>query len=94
MFRALLYLLSLVFIISVVRMVLGVIAKGFGELMGGGARQTSAGPRPPEVPMGGELKRDPVCGTFVPVATAIKKAGPGGETIYFCSTECRDRYKG
>jgi YHS domain-containing protein len=94
MFRALVYLLSLVFIITVVRMVLGVIAKGMGELLGGGARQAGTGARRPEVPMGGELKRDPVCGTYVPAATAVKKTVSGGEVVYFCSTECRDRYTG
>jgi YHS domain-containing protein len=94
MFRALVYLLSVVLIITVVRMVLGVIAKGMGELLGGGTRQAETGPRRPEVPMGGELKRDPVCGTYVPAATAVKKPGPGGEVVYFCSTECRDRYTG
>ena len=94
MFRALLYLLSFVFIITVLRMVLGIIAKGLGELMGGGAQRTDAGPRRPEVPVGGELKRDPVCGTYVPAATALKVTAPDGEIVYFCSTACRDRYKG
>ncbi len=94
MFRALFYLICLVFVITVIRMVLGVIAKGMSELLGGGARQAGSGPRPPSVPTGGELKRDPVCGTYVPVATAVKKSVPGGEVVYFCSTECRDRYAG
>jgi len=94
MFRALFYLLTVVFLITVIRMVLGVIAKGLGELMGGGAPRTNAGPSRPEVPAGGELKRDPVCGTYVPAATALQKTGPGGDVVYFCSAECRDRYKG
>lgn len=91
MFRALLYLLLTVFLISVVRMFLGVIAKGFSEMMSGGPKPDVQ--RPP-VPLGGELKRDPVCGTFVPATTSFTKAGKSGETQYFCSPECRNRYQG
>jgi len=93
MFRTLLYLLSLVFVITVVRMFLGVIAKGFGELLGGGRRNPPPGPVRPEVPMGGELKRDPVCGTYVSTASALKKTSAGGDVVYFCSAACRDRYQ-
>jgi len=39
----------------------------------------------------GELRKDPVCGTFVPVATSLKRAVKG-ETVYFCSAACRDRF--
>jgi YHS domain-containing protein len=93
MFRALLYLVSLVFIITILRMVLGVIAKGVGELFGGN-RPVNQGPKRPEVPLGGELKRDPVCGTYVSTGTAFRKTAPSGEVVYFCSAECRDRYQG
>jgi YHS domain-containing protein len=41
--------------------------------------------------VGGELKRDPVCGTFVATSTAFKKT-VRGETIHFCSADCRDKY--
>jgi YHS domain-containing protein len=37
------------------------------------------------------LKKDPVCGTFVSAATAMQKS-KGGETYYFCSAECRDKF--
>jgi YHS domain-containing protein len=47
----------------------------------------------PVVPAGGELKKDPVCGTFISTATAMQKRA-GGETYYFCSAECRDNFKG
>jgi YHS domain-containing protein len=40
---------------------------------------------------GGELVRDPNCGTYVPKSRAV--AGQkGGDTVYFCSTTCRDAY--
>ncbi len=42
---------------------------------------------------GGELKKDPVCGTYVSAATAITRTVKG-QVLHFCSTECRDRYSG
>ena len=39
-----------------------------------------------------KLVRDPVCGTFVaPVESFAFRSG--GETHYFCSVECRERFK-
>ena len=50
-------------------------------------------PQPRHVPerLGGELVRDPVCGTFVAVSTPFKKT-IGGETLHFCSAACRDKH--
>jgi len=50
-------------------------------------------PRPaPTVHTGGELKRDPVCGTFVSVDVSVTKR-VNGETLHFCSPACRDKYR-
>jgi YHS domain-containing protein len=46
----------------------------------------------PHVPAGGELKKDPVCGTYVSTATSVSRT-VNGSLVYFCSKECRDRYK-
>jgi len=46
----------------------------------------------PKVPDGGELRKDPVCGTYVSVVASVRD-DVKGETVYFCSTGCRDRYK-
>lgn len=48
--------------------------------------QNPAGPA-----AGGELKKDPVCGTYVAPATSVTKTVKG-EQLYFCSTACRDKY--
>jgi YHS domain-containing protein len=48
---------------------------------------------PPKVPDGGELRKDPVCGTYVSVLAGVREKVKG-ETVYFCSTDCRDRYRG
>ncbi len=47
---------------------------------------------PPKVPAGGELRKDPVCGTYVSVIAGVRE-NVKGQTVYFCSTDCRDRYK-
>ena len=41
--------------------------------------------------IGGELVRDPHCGTYVPKARALA-VGSGSDTKYFCSATCRDAY--
>ena len=39
----------------------------------------------------GQLRKDPICGTYV--ADEISwKAHSGGEELHFCSRECRDAY--
>jgi YHS domain-containing protein len=57
----------------------------------GRAPQTTRGPQQPPVPAGGDLMKDPVCGTFVSPGAAITRKVKG-ETVYFCSAECRDKY--
>ncbi len=92
MFRAILYLIVTVLIISVLRSVIGIILKGFSDLFQSSPSTGAAGPRSPSVPTGGELKKDPVCGTFIAASTALQTK-VAGETYYFCSPECRDRFR-
>jgi YHS domain-containing protein len=93
MFRAIVYLLITIFLISIVRAVVGVIMKGFSELMSPAQqhRATSRGPSGAGIPLADELKKDPVCGTYTAAATSIKQTF-GKETVYFCSPQCRDKY--
>ena len=53
-------------------------------------RQTPP-PSRPDVVAGGELKKDPVCGMYIAAATSVKKT-VGGQTVHFCSQECRNKY--
>jgi YHS domain-containing protein len=46
----------------------------------------------PSVQVGGELKKDPVCGTYVSIAGAVTKT-IDGQLVHFCSKECRDKYR-
>jgi len=47
---------------------------------------------PGELPSAGELRKDPVCATYISVPSPWAKLVKG-ETVYFCSKECRDRFK-
>lgn len=91
MFRALAYILVSLLLLTFIRSVIGLIMKTMSELMGTSS-PSSTPPQPKAAPQGGELRRDPVCGTYIPEATAIK-AKIRGETIHFCSPACRDKYK-
>ncbi|MBX6423001.1 YHS domain-containing protein [Thermosulfurimonas sp. F29] len=42
-------------------------------------------------PLSDELVRDPVCGVYCPKSTAYKLKKEG-ETYYFCSEKCRERF--
>jgi YHS domain-containing protein len=91
MIRAILELILTVLVVTMLRSVIGIFMKGFGEMFRPGE---SAGrpPGPKPVSSGGELKKDPVCGTFISVSTALHKE-VGGQTYYFCSAACRDQFK-
>ncbi|HBY59860.1 MAG TPA: hypothetical protein DEH78_08540 [Solibacterales bacterium] len=88
--RIVLYLFGAILLLTVLRMVAG--------LLGRAATEVLSGPKSPQrrsstnVPAGGELKKDPVCGTYVAAASALSKKA-GGETYYYCSEECRSKHK-
>lgn len=92
MFRGILYLIVAVVFISLLRSVIGIVMKGFAEAFHTSAGASGSTPRRPSVPAGGELKKDPVCGTFISTATALHRQ-VGRETYYFCSAACRDKFK-
>ena len=85
--RLLLYVVAGVIILTLLRSVIEAVGRAF----------SSASPPSAGAPSGGvsrgpqSLKKDPVCGTFVSTATAMQK-NKGGETYYFCSAECRDKF--
>jgi YHS domain-containing protein len=58
----------------------------------GGGRRPAAQRRPVEqAPRATELKKDPVCGTYVSSASGFTRT-VNGQVICFCSKECRDKY--
>jgi YHS domain-containing protein len=54
-------------------------------------RQAPSPPRP-NVVAGGELKKDPVCGTYVSTGASVTRT-VDGQVLHFCSKECRDKYR-
>ncbi len=93
MFRAIFELLLTIVVLWVVRSVMGIVLRGFSQAMkpGPGAAPPNGARPAPQVPLSGELKKDPVCGTYISAATSIKEK-VGGETLHFCSAQCRDKY--
>jgi YHS domain-containing protein len=55
--------------------------------------RSAAVQRPAEPAASMELKKDPVCGTYVSPATGVSRTVQG-HMIYFCSKECRDKFVG
>lgn len=91
MFRLLLRLLFLLVIFAIIRYVVVNVARFLSQAMRPQA-PPSPGNQATAGPSGGELKQDPVCGTFVPTSTSMNKT-VNGELVYFCSAACRDKFK-
>ena len=89
MIRAVLYLFLAITLISVLRSVIGVVGKAVSAFLDqGGSGPASSGSEPKKA---GELKRDPVCGTYVSTAASVKRT-IGGEVVHFCSAACSEKY--
>jgi YHS domain-containing protein len=75
-------------------LVLWLVRNVLRSIFGGMNSQVAAKPaRPvPPVSRGGELKKDPVCGTYVSADTSVTKR-INGQTVHFCSPACRDKYR-
>lgn len=86
--RILFWIFRILLILIVIRLVVRAV---YGFMRGS---RSGGAPRPPgqmRERAGGELVRDPNCGTFIPRNTAIA-AGSGGAAKYFCSERCRDEF--
>ena len=55
------------------------------------SRPEAPPPTGPTVVAGGELKKDPVCGTYISASLALTRTVKG-DVVYFCSKECRDKF--
>lgn len=94
MLRALLYMVGSIFVIALLRGVIGIVTKGVAQLFEEEAQQTqraSSGKSSPsgaKETFGGELVKCPSCGTFFPPAKGHERAVQG-QTLRFCSEGCR-----
>jgi YHS domain-containing protein len=91
MIRTVLYLLVAIFLLTFLRYVIGAITRGFADLLHPQRPSQPAGPAR-QTETVGELKKDPVCGTYVSAATSVRSTFRG-EVLYFCSAACRDKFK-
>jgi YHS domain-containing protein len=92
MFRVIFYLILTVFFVTVLKSIVGIVLKGMSDVLKREPGPPDGRPRTTqEFPLTGELKKDPVCGTYIAAATSIKEK-VGGQTFHFCSPECRDKY--
>ncbi|MEP7362439.1 MAG: YHS domain-containing protein [Acidobacteriota bacterium] len=91
MLRGLIYALLSILLITFIRGVVGILTKGVGDLFK--EEQAAKGPGGKAAPreVGGELLKDPVCGTYVSSNSAFKRT-VGGKTHVFCSEKCRDQF--
>jgi hypothetical protein len=88
-------IIAAIIAISLLRSVIGFFGQLFGNFVSGPPK-TGDPLRPPSPPRADSsqpesLQKDPVCGTFVAPSTAVHKR-KDGQTYYFCSTECRDKF--
>ncbi len=85
-------LLAFLFVVPLLRSILGLLARAFSSFaFGGDKQQAGVNPKTPRVPASGVLRKDPVCGTYVSEALAVKRVA-GGETFFYCSEECRQKH--
>jgi len=92
MWRAFIEFIGTLILLLVVRSVITGLVRAFKDT-------TQAATSPPEpqapgeLPSAGELRKDPVCETYISVPSPWEKMAKG-QTVYFCSKECKDRFKG
>jgi YHS domain-containing protein len=91
MFRLLFRFLILLILIGLIRYLFAVVSRAISQTF-----NPHTPPRASSAPssgnLGGELKQDPVCGTYVSTKTSVKKT-INGELVHFCSIDCRDKFK-
>jgi len=83
--------LALLLFFAVARSVIGALGQAFRGASKSEPERAAKSASDSELQSAGELRKDPVCGTFVSTATPLKRV-LNGQTYYFCSVDCRDRF--
>ncbi|HCC59482.1 MAG TPA: hypothetical protein DEQ47_19905 [Solibacterales bacterium] len=92
MLRAIVDFVLMMIVFAMLRTIISAVSRAVGGAAAGPMNRPAPAPRRGDFPTGGELKRDPVCGTFVPVSGSLHK-NVNGITQYFCSQTCLDRFR-
>jgi YHS domain-containing protein len=90
MVRLLASLFEFVLVILVGRLLGRAVERLWGRTHGRGGFPSADGS--PRRTVEGRMARDPVCGTFVSTDLS-QRLDQGGETLHFCSRDCRERYE-
>lgn len=85
MLRAIVYILASIFAITFIRMVIGILTRGVGDLLNA---ELNKGTKRSPMPTQGELKPCAKCGTYVLTSTQFRGTAKG-EPVYFCSDICQ-----
>lgn len=88
--RFIAYIFIAILTIGLIRSVIGLLANLFLNATVGPERSAKA-PEAPKAPGLESLKKDPICGTFVAPSAALTLER-AGQTHYFCSAECRNKF--
>src|SRR3954468_23380816 len=97
MVRALIEILLTIAVMMVARAVLTSVLRGVARSAANSftTQNSNAGqgqpPPSPSPSAGGDLHKDPVCGTYVAAGAAVNRR-VGGQTFYYCSETCRDKH--
>ena len=78
-------------LILVARSLIVAVIRACSQFFGAPQSAPKQSAESPASQAGGELKKDPVCGTYVSPGAAVSKRIKG-DLVYFCSPECRDKY--
>jgi YHS domain-containing protein len=78
-------------ILLLVRAVIRSLVTGF-QTAARRAAQEQANPGSRDIPAAAELKKDPVCGTYVSTAASLTRT-INGKVVHFCSQECLNKYR-
>lgn len=89
MLRWLVYMLGSIFVIALMRGVIGIVTKGVAQLFEEeSAQKPASGSTAKPGKFGGELVKCPACGVFFPPGKGVAKTVQGN-TLSFCSDQCR-----
>jgi YHS domain-containing protein len=79
--------------LALVLLLIFFVARAFWRVVDGIlAGLSGSGPRVASQQRRVQMVRDPVCGTFVLPGQAVALED-GSRRVFFCSTECRDKYR-
>jgi uncharacterized protein len=83
------WIFRILLVLFVIRLALRFLARLTGPASSPG--RPAPKPNQPATREGGQLVRDPNCGTYVPIGRALRQ-GSGDSAVYFCSDACRSAW--